>query len=93
MSHVSVRFLGHSAVAIEHDGTTVLIDPFLTGNPSAAVRAGMQNTTATETVSELHRKSGIRSMDIPGARNRRIVTIRLTAPAVVEIPRKSRPNA
>ena len=36
MSRVSVRFLGHSAVALEHDGTTVLIDPFLTGNPKAA---------------------------------------------------------
>lgn len=39
MSHVTVRFLGHSAVALEHEGTTVLIDPFLTGNPSAAVAA------------------------------------------------------
>ena len=39
MSNVSLQFLGHAAVAIEHDGTTVLIDPFLTGNPSAAVTA------------------------------------------------------
>ncbi len=39
MSEVSVRFLGHSAIAVEHDGTTVLIDPFLTGNPKAAVSA------------------------------------------------------
>lgn len=39
MSAVSVRFLGHSAVALEHDGTTVLIDPFLTGNPKASVSA------------------------------------------------------
>ena len=37
MSAVSVRFLGHAAVALEHEGTTVLIDPFLTGNPKAAV--------------------------------------------------------
>ena len=29
MSAVSVRFLGHAAVALEYDGTTVLIDPFL----------------------------------------------------------------
>ena len=35
MSRVNVRFLGHSAVALEHEGTTVLIDPFLTGNPKA----------------------------------------------------------
>ena len=36
MSTVTVRFLGHSAFALEADGTTVLIDPFLTGNPAAA---------------------------------------------------------
>jgi L-ascorbate metabolism protein UlaG (beta-lactamase superfamily) len=30
-----VTYLGHSAVAIESDGTTVLVDPFLTGNPNA----------------------------------------------------------
>ena len=39
MSHVTVRRLGHSAVALEHEGTTVLIDPFLTGNPTAAASA------------------------------------------------------
>ncbi len=39
MSTVTVRYLGHSAVALEHEGTTVLIDPFLTGNPKAAVSA------------------------------------------------------
>lgn len=32
----SVTFLGHSALAVESDGTTVLVDPFLTGNPKAA---------------------------------------------------------
>jgi L-ascorbate metabolism protein UlaG (beta-lactamase superfamily) len=36
---VDIRFLGHAAFALEHDGTTVLIDPFLTGNPSAAASA------------------------------------------------------
>ena len=30
-----VNFLGHSGLAIESDGTTVLVDPFLTGNPAA----------------------------------------------------------
>ena len=33
---MDIRFLGHAAFALEHDGTTVLIDPFLTGNPKAA---------------------------------------------------------
>jgi L-ascorbate metabolism protein UlaG (beta-lactamase superfamily) len=31
--------LGHSALLIESDGRKVLIDPFLTGNPKAAVKA------------------------------------------------------
>ena len=39
MSSVIVRFLGHSAFAIESEGSTVLIDPFLTGNPKAAATA------------------------------------------------------
>jgi L-ascorbate metabolism protein UlaG (beta-lactamase superfamily) len=36
---MDIRFLGHAAFALEHDGTTVLVDPFLTGNPKAAVSA------------------------------------------------------
>jgi len=36
---MDIRFLGHAAFALEHDGKTVLIDPFLTGNPKAAVTA------------------------------------------------------
>ena len=39
MSRVNVKYLGHSAIALEYDGTTVLIDPFLTGNPKAAASA------------------------------------------------------
>ena len=34
-----VRWLGHSALLVECDGRSVLIDPFLTGNPQAAVKA------------------------------------------------------
>jgi len=33
---MDIRYLGHSAFAIESDGKTALIDPFLTGNPKAA---------------------------------------------------------
>jgi L-ascorbate metabolism protein UlaG (beta-lactamase superfamily) len=33
-----VRWLGHAALLVESDGQTVLIDPFLTGNPSAACK-------------------------------------------------------
>jgi L-ascorbate metabolism protein UlaG (beta-lactamase superfamily) len=36
---MDIRFLGHAAFALEHDGKTVLIDPFLTGNPTAAASA------------------------------------------------------
>ena len=36
---MQIRWLGHSAFALEHDGKTVLIDPFLTGNPKAAATA------------------------------------------------------
>ena len=36
---MNITFLGHSAFALEHDGTTVLVDPFLSGNPKASVSA------------------------------------------------------
>ncbi len=34
-----VTWLGHAALLIESDSRTVLIDPFLTGNPKATVKA------------------------------------------------------
>jgi L-ascorbate metabolism protein UlaG (beta-lactamase superfamily) len=36
---VDVRYLGHSCFQLEAGGTTVLVDPFLTGNPKAAATA------------------------------------------------------
>jgi L-ascorbate metabolism protein UlaG (beta-lactamase superfamily) len=36
---VDVRWLGHAAFELKSGGTTVLVDPFLTGNPSAAATA------------------------------------------------------
>jgi L-ascorbate metabolism protein UlaG (beta-lactamase superfamily) len=36
---VRLRFLGHAALLLEGDGQSVLIDPFLTGNPTAVVGA------------------------------------------------------
>jgi L-ascorbate metabolism protein UlaG (beta-lactamase superfamily) len=39
MSSVEVHYLGHSAFSIEHDGTKILVDPFLTGNPKATADA------------------------------------------------------
>jgi L-ascorbate metabolism protein UlaG (beta-lactamase superfamily) len=37
---VDVRWLGHSAFELKAGGTTVVVDPFLTGNPAAAVEPG-----------------------------------------------------
>ena len=36
---MEIRFLGHAAFELKHAGTTLLVDPFLTGNPKAAVQA------------------------------------------------------
>jgi L-ascorbate metabolism protein UlaG (beta-lactamase superfamily) len=36
---MEIRFLGHAAFELKHAGTTLLIDPFLTGNPKAAADA------------------------------------------------------
>jgi L-ascorbate metabolism protein UlaG (beta-lactamase superfamily) len=42
----NVRWLGHSAFHLSGGGADVLIDPFLTGNPKAAVEAGDVEPTA-----------------------------------------------
>ena len=36
---MEIRFLGHAAFELTDGSTTVLIDPFLTGNPKAAAAA------------------------------------------------------
>ncbi len=36
---MDVRFLGHACFALSDDDTTVVIDPFLSGNPNAAMSA------------------------------------------------------
>src|ERR1035437_7045467 len=42
---MDIRFLGHSAFTLSDGDTTVLIDPFLTGNPKAAAAADDLNPT------------------------------------------------
>ncbi len=43
---MELRFLGQSAFSLSDGDTTVLIDPFLTGNPKAAVTADEVDATA-----------------------------------------------
>lgn len=43
---MEIRFLGHAAFELRDGDTTVLIDPFLTGNPKAAVAADELSPTA-----------------------------------------------
>ncbi|MGH2880934.1 MAG: metal-dependent hydrolase [Solirubrobacteraceae bacterium] len=43
---MQIRFLGHAAFELSDGDTTVLIDPFLTGNPKAAVAAEDLNPDA-----------------------------------------------
>jgi L-ascorbate metabolism protein UlaG (beta-lactamase superfamily) len=42
---MDVRFLGHAAFTLSDGDTTVLIDPFLTGNPKGAVSADEVDAT------------------------------------------------
>src|SRR4051794_14825434 len=42
---MDIRFLGHAAFELTHGDTSVLVDPFLTGNPKAAVSADDVNPT------------------------------------------------
>jgi L-ascorbate metabolism protein UlaG (beta-lactamase superfamily) len=42
---MDVRFLGHACFTLSDGDTTVLIDPFLTGNPTAAVSADEVDAT------------------------------------------------
>ena len=42
---MEIRYLGHSTFELVEGETSVLIDPFLTGNPSAAVSADELNPT------------------------------------------------
>jgi len=42
---MDLRFLGHAAFELTDGGTTVLVDPFLTGNPRAAASADELDAT------------------------------------------------
>jgi L-ascorbate metabolism protein UlaG (beta-lactamase superfamily) len=42
---MDIQFLGHAAFSLSDGDTTVLIDPFLTGNPKATISADDVNST------------------------------------------------
>jgi L-ascorbate metabolism protein UlaG (beta-lactamase superfamily) len=42
---MDIRFLGHAAVELTEGDTSVLVDPFISGNPKAAVEASELNPT------------------------------------------------
>jgi len=48
---MKATFLGHAAVYLEFENTRIAIDPFLTGNPKAAVKA---DQISPESVSYTH---------------------------------------
>src|SRR5436190_23793998 len=58
----------------------------------AAESAGSAKITENDVATIAQQKSGSRLSDIPGARNLKIVTMKLTAPTVVEMVRKSSPS-
>ena len=35
---INIRYLGHAAFSVDFDGIRVLVDPYLTGNPSALIK-------------------------------------------------------
>ena len=54
---------------------------------------GSAKTSAKDTASIAKQKSGMRFSDMPGARSLKVVTMKLIAVAVVEMPVKIRPSA
>lgn len=50
---LTITYLGHSGFALESDGNTILVDPFLTGNDMAAAKPG-DFTPSTIILSHAH---------------------------------------
>ena len=59
---------------------------------AATVTAGTAKITMNENTSIDHTKIGMRLSVMPGARSLKIVTMKLTAPTVVEMPTKITPR-
>ena len=54
--------------------------------------AGRAKTTESDVARTAQQKSGMRLIDMPGARSRAMVTMKLMAPAVVEIGEHDQPE-
>ena len=59
----------------------------------ARLTTGTANTLATDAVSVPQTRIGTRSIDMPGARSRNSVTMKLIEPTVVEMPSSTMPSA
>src|SRR5437016_2408472 len=59
----------------------------------AAVRLGIAKSSRKAVIRVIHVNNGIRLIVIPGARILRIVTTKLSEPAIEEIPRRSIPSS
>jgi hypothetical protein len=57
------------------------------------VSAGRAKTSANDTARNAKQKSGIRLIDIPGARCLKMVTMKFAAAAVEEMPLRISPSA
>ncbi len=77
---MEVRFLGHACFELSDGDTTVLIDPFLTGNPKAAISA---NDVAATTILLTHGHADHIGDTVPIARRTGAPVI-----AIVEIARE-----
>ena len=64
----------------------------ISSNPAATVTAGTAKMTMNENTSIDHTKIGMRFNVIPGARSLKIVTMKLMAPTVVEMPTNTTPS-
>ena len=60
---------------------------------SATVMIGSENASRNCTTRPIHTNTGMRNIDMPGARMFRTVIARLIAPAVEAIPVINRPSA
>lgn len=70
---LTLTYYGHSAFRLEADGHSVLVDPFITGNPSANVSADTVNAE-TILLTHAHNDHVGDTIDIAKRNNSRVIT-------------------